>query len=346
MSCLRGLANRLKKDPPLLIVAGDLHLSDDPPASRSSDPDWIGTQRGYLQQLRRISDITYTPEGHDLDISGSIPVAYAGDIFDKPENSPELVNMVIECIPKGFSVAGQHDLPGHRLTDMKNSNYYTLVAAGKLHHLDASISIAPFTNGLRLCGFSWQQQIAQGISCAKNKKRDWKRVAIIHRHIYDTKEHTFPGCPTIYQTTSSATVKSLRGFDAAFFGDNHRGFIAPPHGKQKCWIGNCGTFMRRHANEYGYKPTVLIYHESGKITHHFLDTSKDIMLKKQATKILDEMDDAMDVAGLVDQLKRVGMNDIDFDAEARRWLERNKAGIRDYTLEFILQALERAKRSK
>ena len=119
----------MKKPHRIAILCSDLHLSLQRPACRADD-DWMGVQAGYLNQLKQLAvDSNYS--------FGTLPIAFAGDLFDKWNVQPELINFALEHLPDGMiCVPGQHDLPNHRLDQVHRSGYGVLVAAGKI--VDAS----------------------------------------------------------------------------------------------------------------------------------------------------------------------------------------------------------------
>ena len=99
----------------IAIFAADLHLSLKAPIWRSTEQDWFEAMLRPLVELRTLATL------HNC------PIVYAGDIFDKWNSPPELINFAIEHLPKGHAIPGQHDLPLHNYEDIRKSAYWTLV---------------------------------------------------------------------------------------------------------------------------------------------------------------------------------------------------------------------------
>ena len=105
----------------IAILCSDLHLSLTKPACRA-DKDWMEVQAHYLKQLE--------------DTAGNLPIFCAGDIFDRWNAPPELINFALRNLPDDMlCVPGQHDLPNHRLDEKHRSGYGVLSNAGKIEDL-------------------------------------------------------------------------------------------------------------------------------------------------------------------------------------------------------------------
>ena len=86
---------------PIAVSCSDIHLSTSAPIARSSESDWLGVQRGYLQQWL------------ELKRKFKVPGIIAGDIFDKAETkgSSSLITMAWDYLKGDYVIPGQHDLP-------------------------------------------------------------------------------------------------------------------------------------------------------------------------------------------------------------------------------------------
>jgi DNA repair exonuclease SbcCD nuclease subunit len=209
-------------------------------------------------------------------------VIIAGDIFDKFNPSPQLINFAMDHIPwDTFAVAGQHDLLHHNLEDIEKSGYWTLVKAEKIQHLDPVCSPS-IGRGWRATGFSWGQEIEN------NRDEDEKNyLCVAHQYIWDNYNHAFESAPQ--SSRLDKISKQLRGYNAMVAGDNHKGFYSISYDIP---IFNCGSLMRRNAVQRDYKPRVGLLHKSGKIVQHFLDTSKDKFMDGEdvVKKLQEEID--------------------------------------------------------
>jgi len=125
----------------IAILCSDIHLCHTPPVARSAEPDWYVAMERQLDELRAVA------EQHGA------PIVCAGDIFDRWNSPPELINFAIQSSPKMHSIPGQHDLPHHRYEDMQRSAYWTLVAAGVLTDLGTVPKVV--SNWLAVHPFPW-----------------------------------------------------------------------------------------------------------------------------------------------------------------------------------------------
>ncbi len=279
----------------LAIFCSDLHLSENAPPARSAEPDWLEAQWRTIGQL-------YSLQGRY-----ECPVICAGDVFDRHNPSPALINWAIEHLPRMYAIPGQHDLPHHRYQDLQQSAYWTLQLAGILkpmHHADH--------DGFRFTGFPWETDVK-----TPSRKTGIKCVAVSHRFVW-TKTTGYPGAPE--SGTTKSIAKLYKGYDVAVFGDNHQGFRSDMVGgpgvceRAECdrrTIFNCGCLIRRKANERAYRPRVGLLLKDGIVVPHYLDLTGDLWA--------DQPDDEPEMTEMVGALK-------DFVAE----LGNTEAGIPDF----------------
>jgi len=264
----------------LAILCSDLHLSHKPPIARSKE-DWYQVMKRYLKQLRILCF------RNSWDSSGGRyypKVICAGDIFDKWNSPPELINFAIEQLPSMYAIPGQHDLPNHNYLDRTKSAYWTLVQARKITNLwpkEPCVILTP--DGvpcLRLTGFPWSYTITP----TKGELDNAINLAVIHQYIWKIG-YGFLGAPSC-SIVGTKLRKELRSFDAAIFGDNHIGFLsqfAQNNCEKKPWLNkkksilNCGGFIRRNSDQVEYCPMVGLLKEDASIETVQLDTSKDKM---------------------------------------------------------------------
>lgn len=219
---------------------------------------------GYLDYLSGLSR------------KGAIPIFCAGDIFDRWNSPPELINFAIKHLPTMYAVPGQHDLPLHNYQDIKKSAYWTLVEAGKVIDLKPYKPISVWPTGAKqpisVVGFPWGAQLKPFVSVERNGQpltKAAKKLAVVHSYCW-IDGNSYPGAPE--NKTAKEQMRQLAGFDVAVFGDNHKGFLV---GTGDATAFNCGGFMRRKFDELDYKPQVGFMLETGQVVPHYLDTSKD-----------------------------------------------------------------------
>jgi hypothetical protein len=243
-----------------------------------------------------------------------VPVICAGDIFDRWNSPPELINFAIRNLPDMFAVPGQHDLPLHRLDLVHKSAYDTLVLAGKIKTIPAGgITI---TDGLSAHGFGWGEEIGEPYGgCGVD-------IAVVHQFIW-VGACGYPGVSE--DSHLKQTLKKLKSYDVAVFGDNHKGFLA---GK----VLNCGTFFRRKSDEIDYRPTIGILYSSGEIVREKLDTTGEYMETTVSPGALPDGDFKV----FIDELSRLTSDPLNYTESMKRAIDEcPSAGVRS-VLEEVL----------
>lgn len=275
--------SNLSKESVLAVLVADIHLSVKRPACRLEQEPWADTMARYCRQLRLISE------------RFQAPVVCGGDVFDRWNAPPALINFAIYNLPKMYAVPGQHDLPDHSYEDIGKSAYWTLVEAGII------INLLPgepqmFGSGLCLTGFPWGYEVQprRGDSQAVN-------LAVIHEYIWKPGR-SYPGASETGEYR--AFSKKLKGYDAALFGDNHKGFTIKSSG---CWIHNNGTFMRRASDEKDYQPCVGLLLVDGTVKRFRLKTDSDMI-----AETIDQAERAFDMESFIGNLCQAGESDIDY----------------------------------
>ena len=293
----------------IAILCSDIHFSRNPPAARSSEPDWYKAMGRQWDEVYEISN------------NGQLPIIIAGDIFDRWNSPPELINFVIDVFSPFadvLAIPGQHDLPNHVYEERYRSAYGTLERAGAIRNLDNCNGVALNDNAdAWLFPFPWGLEI-EGVE--KEDPPPPAKVAVCHSFI--CFEASFPGSE---EQTVEKYLPKLKGYDVAVFGDNHRGFkYWAEDSDTKEQIGltilNCGTFYRRHSTEIDYKPMVGLLQSDGTIKTHYLDVSQDEFLSKSDLK--DKIEETAEFRELMDELKQLGPDSLDFRQALRCYMER------------------------
>jgi len=304
-----------KKKNVLAIFCADLHLSHNPPIFRSVEENWYEAMKRPLDELKSLQE------------KFDCPVICAGDILDRWNSPPELINFAISNLPDNmFAIPGQHDLPFHRYEDIKKSAYWTLVEASKIISIPPGDLINVASSRLTLYGFPYGKKITP-ISVQSK----FLQIAVVHEYrCIEGRDYT--GAPD--ESYLRMNDKNLIGYDVITFGDNHKGFKTSVNVDST--IFNCGTFMRRKSDEIDYKPQVGLLLESGKVESYYLDISKDRHLEVQG-----KMDTAasLDMKAFIEELEKLGDTDLDFEDAMKRYLKRNK--IKDAVCNIIKIAMEK-----
>lgn len=243
------------------VLVSDIHLSHKPPLARSAEPDWYAAMARQLRELKELAE--------------GIPILCAGDVFDKWNSPPELINFAIDELPHMYCVPGQHDLPHHNLEDIRKTAYATLVKAGVITNIVEPVVIA----GSRIVAYGapWGRSIPSP-EPIKGK------LQVLVAHMYCHKNgFGFPGAPKEQNVT--VLSHDTNCFDAAVFGDNHKGFL------YKERILNHGTFYRRKMDEVNYQPQVGLLFRDGTIQRipmataaedKFIDANETVELMEKA----------------------------------------------------------------
>lgn len=312
----------MRKKEPIAILCADLHLSLKRPACRL-DVDWMETQADYLRQLRELQVV-----GDKKDV---IPVLCAGDIFDRWNPPPELIRFALEHLPDGMiCVPGQHDLPNHRMDEMKRSAYGVLVQARKIVDLSGlPLYEWKLPTGPIVKGFGWGVEI-EPRSNFYEKEKNTLFVALIHRFIW-MFETGYPGAPESQHVWN--TTDCLNGYDVAVFGDNHIAFTCKLNGTL---IWNCGGFIRRRSDENLRRPRVGILFDDGSVEEHRLKTGRDKFLPK--TEVPEEVE--QDMRRFLEELEKLGEHGLDFRAAVRRHAENKENGISAPVRNLLLSFLQ------
>lgn len=293
-----------------VVIPSDLHLSHNAPIARSVDKDWYGCMERYINQLKKIQR------------KYKAIVVCPGDIFDKWNPPPELINFAIKHLPKMYAIPGQHDLPFHNLSDIKRSAYWTLVEAGTVVNIEWEMPI--HLDNLVLHGFPWGTEIIP----IDNKLVDSKiHLAVIHSYIW-TGIYKYPNASDTKKIESYDY--KLKGFTGAVFGDNHKGFL-----DTKKNIFNIGTFMRRKIDEKNYTPMVGLMNKKGKLLTHLLHVKED---KFMDTEDIPIMESSVELESLMEELKDLPDGLVNFREAVDNYLDNNHVHPKTRTL--ILKSLE------
>ncbi len=297
-------------DPVIAILASDLHLRHTPPICRTKEPDWYAAQQRPLEEIR------------NLRLVYDCPVVWAGDIFHKWNPPNELVNFALEWVD-GYGVPGQHDLPHHNAEDMYKSAFWTLCMAGRITYLPPG-KLCQWRPEWYMRGFQWGTPLQP----FGPRPPQTKLLAVVHRFCWIPEK----GYPEAAATDlAAAHGKALEGYSTAVFGDNHKGFLTT-FGKGTANMLNCGSVMRTTSAQENYAPHVGLLYESGRITQHFLDTSKDVFERVEGSEDYEQAAEALRMPEFLAALGTLDRENHDFVAMAREAVERLSISARARTI--------------
>lgn len=109
-----------------VLLVADLHLRHDRPTCRLDD--WMESQRIDLENIGNIAN--------EKDVE---QIWLLGDIFHRPVESPEVVNMFLAernyWEKEVWAIAGNHDLKYHNAENLRECSYTTLVMSGSVNNM-------------------------------------------------------------------------------------------------------------------------------------------------------------------------------------------------------------------
>lgn len=301
----------------IAVLCSDLHIQMKPPVARSAEDDWPGKMEQYFTELRAVC------EHHGA------PLVVAGDIFDRWNAPPEAIMFAMRVLPpKTYAIPGQHDLPNHDYKAMDRSAYGVLKETGVITDLEPGVR--PYLRpDLQLHPFPWGYPI-KPLSQQNTPKGDRVHLAVAHKYIWK-KGAGYPGAPK--EARVGNLRKQLRGYDAAVFGDNHKGFLIKG-GKNGPSVLNCGGFMCRRIDERAYQPRIGLLHRNGSITEYLTNRNDDKFID------VDELGElasrGLDMTKFIGSLSELGSEGIDYLEAVRRYLDDNN--ITGRIKELVLEA--------
>ena len=314
---------------PIAVLVSDLHLSHNPPAARSAEPDWYSAMKRQWDQVRMAAEDDHKNSYNDL------PIVIAGDIFDVWRSPPELINFAIDLF-RGldvYAIPGQHDLPNHVYMDMYRSAYGTLVVAGAIKNLDPWQGWIPMPDAE---GLIWMQAFPWGFEVKPRQPDDngVVKLAVVHKYVWSSDKNKYPGAP---DESSLAVLKSnLVGYDAAVFGDNHKNFLTRAG---SCNVINCGGFMARKSDEREYRPGFGLLYSNGLIERVEFDRSKDKWV--DPADVAGQLDEHLNLSELIGELESLGSDALNFVEILERHMDKEQ--ISSDVRKLVIQALEKGR---
>jgi DNA repair exonuclease SbcCD nuclease subunit len=305
----------------LAIVCSDIHLSHRPPLARSNEADWYEVMRDRLRLLRQHCG------------RARAPLIIAGDVFDKWNPPPKLINFAIQefkAFPYNvYAIPGQHDLPDHDLGRMHESAYGSLRYAEAIIHLAERTLICADngtsrTSSLFATPFQWGQELEP---CEADAVDGVVHCAIIHKYVW-MKGHGYPGAPV--EASAKQTAKQLTGYHVAVFGDNHKSFMAADG---KLDILNCGALLKRKSDERDYRTSIGFITDQGTVLRKELKNRR----KEEWLDIPDlpTTEENIELQLLLRELANIGDAAINFEETVHAALEGHRPSVRKLVLSIL-----------
>jgi|SRR6185436_15157369 len=303
------------KPHPIAILCADIHLSLTAPPARASEPDWFQAMARPLRELNNLAK------------EYKVPILCAGDVFDKWDAKPELINFALEHLPPMYAVPGQHDLPYHAGADVHKSALGVMVKVDRVKLLSPTKPV--LIRGAYVWGFGWGEEIRPGYSITGEITPSALCVAIVHAYCWR------PGSQHTGASENAHVNKfreKLKGYQVGVFGDNHRGFL--DEGEQLT-LFNCGGFMRRKSDEDWRKPMVGILYSNSRVRTHRLNTEDEKMDITSDT--LKKEKENTEINEFVQGLAQLESQPFDFASAVKHYLETNT--VSEGTYKILLSAI-------
>ena len=301
------LSSLQSTDPVVALACSDLHLQLEVPLARMGEPNWFKAMARPLNELEALRD------------KYKVPILCSGDIFDRWNASPELINFAMDNVPYMLAIPGQHDLPYHNLEDIDKSAFMTLVKAERIALVPKhAVQITPT---LHISGFAF------GVDIEPCERRKGLNIALIHRYVW-IPGHSYPGA--LPQNRAGCLPTD---YDLIVSGDNHKGFLTKI---ANCLCFNCGSLVRRKADEIDYEPQVGIIHASGKVELHLLDTDRD---KINPIEEIETIKNNTDLDGFFAELASMQKSIVDFTEMMERVMDEKK--VSPAMREILTKAMEK-----
>lgn len=272
------------------IFFSDPHLSLTPPPLRSEEPDWFAAMKRPFDEIKAIQKI------HEC------PVFCCGDIFDRWNSPPELINWAIDTLPRTvYSIPGQHDLPEHSLLQIERSAYQILVKMNIIPHIEKGL----LDDNLWVRSFPFGEHCHP---CKLDLDSSKIKIALIHQYNWITgAQHKGEISHTQHV---DSTRKEFQGYDFIFSGDNHIPFDLYINSRKTVFV-NCGSIIRRKSNDMDWHPSIWLLRASGTIQRYKLNVSKDKYMEREQAEEIEDSSSELDLHDLIKKLGRLGYDILD-----------------------------------
>lgn len=227
---------------PDAIATADWHLQLGQPECRTDD-----FQSAMWRKVEFIS--TYAARR-------GAEILHAGDLLDYWDVSPELITLCIQNVPPCYCVAGQHELPRHRMDDLDKSALFTLVNGREDIHLLSGPKMIGFKPGLfAVYGCCWddvpkEKDIDRFLKETKNEPF---KILLWHRMTWALNP-PFKGASL--DAGARRLMDAYPDFDIIITGDNHQPFDVWSKDERHVVI-NPGSMMRLKADQAHHMPSVV-----------------------------------------------------------------------------------------
>jgi len=300
-------------DPVVAVETADWHLSAKVPVARAeTKSQWCGVQAEALNAVGNIAEEC-----------GDVPVLCAGDIFDRWDSPPELINLALTNMPEVFAVAGNHDTPEHNPKQLHRSAYQTLVQADAVIHLNPGGTYSAGAGGktsVLAVGFPHGAELDR----RRGGATGLQTVAVVHTYCWWGNRPPNPSAKP--EQHVDVLLGKLKGFDHVLFGDNHASCVGQGFANETgSWQGktsfvNAGCLIRRRTDERKYAPAVWLLHRSGDISAVELKHTE--RWREGVTEVAAELV-GLDADDFLEELRGLADFHLRFDKAVDRFCDKN-----------------------
>lgn len=263
-----------------ILISSDWHLRSDCPRTRVDD-NWLLTQKQAIRFL------VNTANEHNADLY------VVGDVFHRPVTSTEIEVLLISelCFLKGnfYSIAGNHDLPGHTTKNIDQSSY------GILHGLNGKM-FHKIPNGRH---FDEDDSDVEG------------NILFKHILVFNGESAFGDGF------TAQALLEKYPDKKFIFTGDNHEFFTFEHKGRK---LVNLGTMLRQKWNEKDFSPKCVLFDGENLTEISIPDNAKFVKDKF----MLDEAERQNHISAFVEALENILEFALDFEQKVDKVVEKTK----------------------
>lgn len=279
------------------LFTADWHVRPDTDIPICRSDNFFAVQKETLEFISKIAK------------SEDAIIFVAGDVFHKsrPDKSQELEIMLIDIFKDDviFLVAGNHDLPYHRLKNIEKSSLGVLIRQDNWFLLGNQ----GYDLNYESKGFSWGEKIID-----YNGYGD--KLVVIHKYceIDSIPEYISDGI------TSKELLNKYK-YDVFVVGDNHKAFVDEDSGR---FVFNPGCITRQAIDKRDYKPVAYLY-DPVKRNYDtiFLPDNSPSSMEYNPVKEVDGKNEDINSFISVLSNKRKEFS-IDFEQNIRDFLKKNK----------------------
>ena len=299
------------------LLSSDWHIRGDRPVARIDD---------YREaQTKKIEFILSLAQKH------SCPVLIAGDVGHKALWGDQLLNYFIDILNRFsdvriIAIAGQHDLPNHRLDRWEEAGIGVLNKSLKEFEV-AMDNCAHIPFEARIRPFHYSQKIEKHTEDDEGNKQ----VALMHHMVIKSQ-----GEKLWHDQVAHSAKWYLRKFpcyDLIVTGDNHQSFSVEYEGRR---LVNAGSLMRMSANQIDHRPSVYLwYAETNEVERVYLPHEENVIDRSHIDET-NERDERIEA--YVNRLKKTSEIGLSFEKNIENFFKSNRT--RKSVMDKVWSAIE------